>query len=86
MSIPEASHENRSRRKRARRSESTLERVGLRVTAARVKVLEVLNRAKQKHSSAHDIFLKLLQDGEEVGIATVYRALTQFTEAGRHQA
>ncbi len=82
MSVSDASRTHRSRTKRARRSESELERVGLRVTSARVKVLEVLNKAKQKHSSVHDIFLKMLQSGEEVGIATVYRALVQFTAAG----
>lgn len=57
---------------------------GLKVTLPRVKILEMLeNRAgTDRHLSAEDVYRNLLGDGEEIGLATVYRVLTQFEAAG----
>ena len=55
---------------------------GLKVTSPRLKVLEVLETAKERHLSAEGIYRLLLEGGEELGLATVYRVLTQFEQAG----
>lgn len=57
---------------------------GLKVTLPRVKILEMLeSRAgTDRHLSAEDVYRNLLQEGEEIGLATVYRVLTQFEAAG----
>jgi Fur family ferric uptake transcriptional regulator len=55
---------------------------GLKVTSPRLKVLEVLENSKQRHLSAEAIYRLLLETGEELGLATVYRVLTQFERAG----
>ena len=55
---------------------------GLKVTLPRVKILEVLEQLKQGHVSAEDIYKLLLDAGEEIGLATIYRVLTQFESAG----
>ena len=55
---------------------------GLKVTAPRLKMLELLERAEGRHLTAEDIYRLLLEAGEEIGLATVYRALTQFEAAG----
>ncbi len=55
-----------------------LRNAGLKVTLPRLKVLEILESAKQRHLSAEDIYKDLLQAGEDIGLATVYRVLTQF--------
>ncbi|HLF96374.1 MAG TPA: ferric iron uptake transcriptional regulator [Methylococcaceae bacterium] len=57
---------------------------GLKVTLPRVKILEMLeNRVGvDRHLSAEDVYRNLLQEGEEIGLATVYRVLTQFEAAG----
>ena len=55
---------------------------GLKVTSPRLKVLEVLEASKQRHLSAEAIYRMLLETGEELGLATVYRVLTQFERAG----
>jgi Fur family ferric uptake transcriptional regulator len=55
---------------------------GLKVTSPRLKVLEVLETAEDRHLSAEGIYRELLDRGEELGLATVYRVLTQFEQAG----
>ena len=61
-----------------------LKKTGLKVTLPRVRILEILDRTKDEeaHLSAEDIFKELLASGEDVGLATVYRVLTQFESAG----
>jgi len=59
-----------------------LRQVGLKVTLPRLKILEILDESELRHMSAEDIYKRLLQDGEEIGLATVYRVLTQFEAAG----
>ncbi len=58
-----------------------LKRLGLRVTLPRIKILHLLEAAKEPHMSAEDVYQALLQAGEKVGLATVYRVLTQFAAA-----
>jgi Fur family ferric uptake transcriptional regulator len=52
------------------------------VTLPRVKILELLEGSDQRHVSAEDVYKMLLEKGEEIGLATVYRVLTQFESAG----
>lgn len=59
-----------------------LRKVGLKVTIPRVKVLQILALAKPQHISAETVYQRLTEMGEEVGLATVYRVLTQFEAAG----
>ena len=59
-----------------------LRNAGLKSTLPRLKVLELLESAQDRHLSAEAIHRKLLEAGEEIGLATVYRALTQFEAAG----
>ncbi len=59
-----------------------LRRVGLKVTVPRVRILEMLESSNGKHLSAEEIYRALLELGEDVGLATVYRVLTQFEAAG----
>lgn len=59
-----------------------LRKAGLKVTLPRVKILQILENAEQHHLTAEDIYRTLLDAGEDVGIATVYRVLTQFESAG----
>ncbi|MGB5492237.1 MAG: ferric iron uptake transcriptional regulator [Woeseiaceae bacterium] len=59
-----------------------LRKAGLKVTLPRLKILEILEGAKQRHLSAEDLYKDLLQAGEDIGLATVYRVLTQFEAAG----
>lgn len=59
-----------------------LRKVGLKVTLPRLKVLEILEKTEQRHMSAEDVYKALLEMGEEIGLATVYRVLTQFEDAG----
>jgi Fur family ferric uptake transcriptional regulator len=59
-----------------------LRKAGLKVTSPRLKVLEVLEHSGQRHLSAEAIYRALLDTGEELGLATVYRVLTQFERAG----
>ncbi|MGB5166653.1 MAG: ferric iron uptake transcriptional regulator [Woeseiaceae bacterium] len=58
-----------------------LRKVGLKVTLPRLKILEILENAEQRHLSAEDIYKELLQSGADIGLATVYRVLTQFETA-----
>ena len=59
-----------------------LRKAGLKVTLPRIKILELLENAPDHHMSAEDIYKTLLEQGEDVGLATVYRVLTQFEQAG----
>ena len=61
-----------------------LRRAGLKVTLPRVKILQLLESAEEgaQHLSAEDVYRALLESGEDVGLATVYRVLTQFESAG----
>jgi Fur family ferric uptake transcriptional regulator len=61
-----------------------LRRAGLKVTLPRVKILQILEGADpvSQHKSAEDVYRALLDAGEDVGLATVYRVLTQFETAG----
>lgn len=59
-----------------------LRKVGLKVTLPRVKILQILENSLQRHLSAEDVYKALLEAGEDVGLATVYRVLTQFENAG----
>jgi Fur family ferric uptake transcriptional regulator len=61
---------------------SDLKKVGLKVTLPRMKILELLERSAVRHQSAEDIYQALRDEGEEIGLATVYRVLTQFEAAG----
>ena len=61
---------------------SDLKKAGLKVTQPRKKILEFLELSDIRHQSAEDIYRALLDDGEEIGLATVYRVLTQFEAAG----
>jgi Fur family ferric uptake transcriptional regulator len=59
-----------------------LKKAGLKATLPRLKILRILEDAKVRHMSAEDVFKLLIDAGEEVGLATVYRVLTQFESAG----
>lgn len=59
-----------------------LKKAGLKVTLPRVKILNILENAEQRHISAEEVYKKLLESGDDVGLATVYRVLTQFEAAG----
>ena len=59
-----------------------LRQAGLKVTLPRLKILEILEDSKLRHMSAEDIYKYLLKEGEDIGLATVYRVLTQFETAG----
>lgn len=60
-----------------------LRKVGLKVTVPRMRILDILERQSLgKHMSAEDIYRVLLENGDDIGLATVYRVLTQFEAAG----
>ena len=59
-----------------------LRKAGLKVTLPRLKILEIFEVSNQRHLSAEDIYKELLESGEDIGLATVYRVLTQFEGAG----
>jgi len=59
-----------------------LRRAGLKVTLPRLKIMKILENTEEKHLRAEDVYKILLAAGEEVGLATVYRVLTQFEAAG----
>ena len=61
---------------------SDIKRAGLKVTLPRLKVLEVLENADPHHLSAEDVYKNLIDSDDSVGLATVYRVLTQFESAG----
>ena len=55
---------------------------GLKVTMPRVRILQVLEDSGSRHMSAEDVYKYLLEQGDEIGLATIYRVLTQFESAG----
>ena len=59
-----------------------LKNAGLKATTPRLRILEVLQEGGQRHLSAEEIYRRLTSAGEEIGLATVYRVLTQFEQAG----
>ena len=59
-----------------------LRKAGLKVTLPRLKILEIFENSKLRHLSAEDMYKELLDTGEDIGLATVYRVLTQFEAAG----
>ena len=61
---------------------SDLKNAGLKVTLPRMKILELLENSQDRHLKAEDIYKMLLDSGEEIALATVYRVLTQFETAG----
>jgi Fur family ferric uptake transcriptional regulator len=58
-----------------------LRKAGLKVTLPRLKILQILEQSTQRHMSAEDLYRALLESGEDIGLATVYRVLTQFEDA-----
>lgn len=59
-----------------------LKDAGLKITLPRIKILQILESSDVHHLSAEDVYKQLIQNDEEIGLATVYRVLTQFEEAG----
>ncbi|HAU2401994.1 TPA: ferric iron uptake transcriptional regulator [Legionella pneumophila] len=59
-----------------------LKDAGLKITLPRIKVLQILEQSRNHHLSAEEVYKALLESGEDVGLATVYRVLTQFEAAG----
>lgn len=59
-----------------------LKKAGLKITLPRLKVLQILEQSHKHHLSAEGVYKALLETGEDVGLATVYRVLTQFEAAG----
>ncbi len=63
-------------------SSQELRDVGLKVTSPRVRILQLLEQSQNAHMTAEDIYKTLVAAGDEIGLATVYRVLSQFEEAG----
>ena len=61
---------------------SDLKKAGLKTTLPRLKILQLLENAESHHLSAEEIHRVLAESGDDIGLATVYRVLTQFEEAG----
>ena len=59
-----------------------LRKAGLKITTPRLKILEIFEKSKLRHLRAEDMYKELLDAGEDIGLATVYRVLTQFEAAG----
>ena len=59
-----------------------LKTIGLKATLPRLRILELFEKSKVRHLSAEDVYRLLLKDGTDTGLATVYRVLTQFEQAG----
>ena len=59
-----------------------LKSTGLKATLPRLKILEIFQKGAQRHMTAEDVFRVLLQEHSDIGLATVYRVLTQFEQAG----
>lgn len=64
------------------RDNHDLKRAGLKVTGPRLKILHILETTALRHLSAEDIYKALVETGDDIGLATVYRVLTQFETAG----
>jgi len=63
-------------------SPSDLKTIGLKATLPRLRILELFEKSDIRHLSAEDVYKKLLEEGTDTGLATVYRVLTQFEQAG----
>jgi Fur family ferric uptake transcriptional regulator len=59
-----------------------LKSTGLKATLPRLKILEIFQKGRQRHMTAEDVFRVLLEERSDIGLATVYRVLTQFEQAG----
>ena len=59
-----------------------LKNIGLKATLPRLKILNLFEQSTVRHMTAEDVYKQLIADGEDVGLATVYRVLTQFEQAG----
>jgi Fur family ferric uptake transcriptional regulator len=59
-----------------------LKTIGLKVTAPRLKILDLFEKSAVRHLSAEDVYRLLIAEGLDIGLATVYRVLTQFEQAG----
>jgi len=59
-----------------------LKRIGLKATGPRLKILDLFQKTSQRHMTAEDVYRELLAEDMDVGLATVYRVLTQFEQAG----
>ena len=59
-----------------------LKSIGLKATLPRLKILEIFQQGKQRHMSAEDVYRELLAEQQDIGLATVYRVLSQFEQAG----
>ncbi len=59
-----------------------LKTIGLKATLPRLKILEIFQAGRQRHMSAEDVYRELLGENQDIGLATVYRVLTQFEQAG----
>ena len=62
--------------------DKNLREAGLKVTLPRIRILEIFEESDDRHLSADEVYKKLVEAGDEVGLATVYRVLTQFESAG----
>ncbi|TMS56455.1 ferric iron uptake transcriptional regulator [Imbroritus primus] len=63
-------------------SPADLKNIGLKATMPRLKILEIFQTSEERHLSAEDVYRILLADNMDIGLATVYRVLTQFEQAG----
>ncbi len=61
---------------------SNIKKAGLKITHPRMKILEFMEKSNIRHHSAENVYRALMEDGEEIGLATVYRVLAQFQAAG----
>ncbi len=59
-----------------------LKTIGLKATLPRLKILEIFQQGRRRHMSAEDVYKELLAENQDIGLATVYRVLTQFEHAG----
>lgn len=66
----------------AHENNAALKNAGLKITLPRLKILELLQDPDNQHITAEDLYKRLLDSGEEIGLATVYRVLNQFDDAG----
>ena len=62
--------------------DKNLREAGLKVTLPRIRIIEIFEESDDRHLSADEVYKKLVEAGDEVGLATVYRVLTQFESAG----
>lgn len=61
---------------------SDLKSIGLKATLPRLKILDLFEQSNQRHMTAEEVYRLLTDEGQEIGLATVYRVLTQFEQAG----